>query len=179
MARLAVISDTHLTDDVLPPGLNELLGPVDVVLHCGDFYTLECYNGLNRRFRLKAVHGNSDETELVAMLPKRLTFELGGVRFGAVHKGCSLRGDVDAAAYLAREMGVEVLFVGHWHYPLMESCGEISVLCPGSPTAPKQSDPSAMLVSVEGGKWNAVNVPLGEGQCDSLRAARGFGRKLK
>ena len=41
--------------------------------------------------------------------------------------------------YLAQELGVDLLIVGHLHTPIVEESDPM-IVCPGSPTVPRLSD---------------------------------------
>ena len=162
MTRIIVISDTH--DKRLPDDLIPLLKGADMVVHAGDFASVACYEYLERLSELVAVHGNSDCAELKKRLPERITFDVEGVTIGVVHDGqLSLNGTC-GLWYLARELGVDLLIVGHLHTPIVEESDPM-IVCPGSPTVPRLSDRSAIELTVRGSRIDWRLIPLGAGAC--------------
>ncbi|NOQ47836.1 MAG: metallophosphoesterase, partial [Methanococcoides sp.] len=85
--RILAISDTHLRGGDIPPTFRGLVDDCDIIAHAGDFTSNECYNAFAATGKLKAVCGNSDDSELKKILPERLVFETEGVKIGIVHEG--------------------------------------------------------------------------------------------
>lgn len=144
--RILVVADTH---DIVPTEVLDMASEADLVVHAGDFTTTGAYEKF-QGLDLRAVHGNADEPELVERLPKNLVFEEMDHRFGVIHKPGLTIDDTTPAYYMAREMNVDVLLYGHSHAPLMEK-SEVLLVCPGSPTRPRMSDPTIALLEVDEG----------------------------
>ncbi len=53
--KLIVLSDTHLKTGVIPSQLQALLEECDLIVHAGDFNTLEAFQAFNASGKLKAV----------------------------------------------------------------------------------------------------------------------------
>jgi putative phosphoesterase len=176
MTRIVALSDTHLEKKTqLSPGLAELLSGADMILHAGDFVSLEIHSALAEIGRLEAVCGNADSPELKRLLPVRKTIEVGGIRIGLVHRA-SHSFDTTGAEMMAREMGVDVLVFGHIHRPIVEK-GDKLLICPGSPTFPRQSAPSIAELEIKDGHISGRIVPLGRPTCDYLRYAQSLAEK--
>lgn len=170
--KIIALSDTHLIGPA-PARLLDILKDADVVIHAGDFNTVEAYESVKGACReLIAVHGNCDTPALQELLPESRTFELDGVRFGLVHCGKHVT-DVTNMRYLALEMGVGVLVFGHLHRPVIHR-SDVLLVCPGSPTHPRMSDPAVMELKIEKGgvvSGNIVNVSTGS-TCGYIQFAR-------
>ncbi len=176
MTRIIALSDTHLEDyAAIPPGLSELLKGADIILHAGDFVSPEIYRALTEIGRLEAVCGNADYQELKRLLPTRRTLEVDGIRIGLVHRA-SHSFDTTGAAMMAREMDVDVLVFGHIHRPIVEKSDRL-LICPGSPTVPRQSAPSIAELEIKDGHISGRIVPLGSPTCDYLRYAESLAEK--
>ena len=171
MMKILALSDTHLSCP-LPRELLELAGKADIVVHAGDFNTLEAYESLKSGCkRLVAVHGNSDTPALRDLLPESERFVVDGIRFGVGHSG-KHTSDLTNMRYLALEMGVDVLIFGHIHRPLIDQ-SDVLLVCPGSPTHPRMSDPSVVELTVEGGKISGSIEKVSSGDvCGYLTFAR-------
>jgi putative phosphoesterase len=172
MMKIIALSDTHLTGP-LPAELLDIVRGADIVVHAGDFVTLAAYESLKGACkRLIAVHGNSDSAALHEALPASLTFETGGVKFGVVHSGKNMT-DVTNMRYLALEMGVGVLIFGHLHRPIIDR-SDVLLVCPGSPTKPRMSDPCVVELTIEKDglvSGNIINVSTGN-PCGYIQFAR-------
>lgn len=148
--KLIVLSDTHMKTGNIPPQLQSIISDCDLIVHAGDFSSLEAYEAFKATGKLKAVFGNTDTFEIRQQIPKKLKFEVEGVKIGVVHEGGLSITDMTAQGYLAREMGVDVLIFGHLHRPLIEK-KEIMLICPGSPISPRMSSPSVVELIIEKG----------------------------
>ncbi|AKB37866.1 phosphodiesterase [Methanosarcina siciliae C2J] len=166
--KLIAISDTHLKTGEVPPQLQNILKDCDLIVHAGDFSTVEAYQAFNASGKLKAVAGNADTFELRQLLPEKLKFEVEGIRIGVVHEGGLSVIDTTAQGYLAREMGVDVLIFGHLHRPLIEK-KEVILVCPGSPTKPRMSKPSAVELIIEKGSIKGRILTLEGDSCEYIR----------
>lgn len=177
MTRIIALSDTHLEGRDLPSGLSELLKDADMLIHAGDFVSPETYRALEElgQGRLEAVCGNADYPELKRLLPARRTLEVEGIRIGLVHRA-SLSFDLTGAGMMAREMDVNVLVFGHIHRPIVEK-GDRLLICPGSPTVPRQSAPTVAELEIKDGRISGRIVPLGGPTCDYLRYAEHLAKK--
>ncbi|MGM0770816.1 MAG: metallophosphoesterase [Halobacteriota archaeon] len=169
--KIIAISDTHLKGGIVPPTFKKLIDDCDIVLHAGDFTTMECYQAFASTGKLKAVHGNSDDSELKELLPEKLVFDVDGVRFGLVHEGALSIMDTTPLRYLALEMGVNVLVFGHIHRPLIEQ-SDVILICPGSPTSPRMSDPSVVEINVDNGNVSANIVEIEGHSCGYIDYSR-------
>lgn len=172
--KIIAISDTHLRGGEIPPTFKDLLDDCDMIVHAGDFISMECYQAFASTGKLKAVYGNSDDSELKEILPEKLVFDADGVRIGLVHEGALSIMDTTPLRYLALEMGVDVLIFGHIHRPLVEK-SDVILICPGSPTNPRMSDPSLIEINTDNGKISAEIVEVEGHSCGFID----FSRKLK
>jgi hypothetical protein len=170
MKRIIAISDTHLEEGSrVPKILVDLAKGADIVLHAGDFVSIEVYETFCDLGPFEAVCGNSDFPEVKALLPERRIVEVEDVRIGLVHRA-SHSSDLTGAGLLAREMEVEALVFGHIHKPLVERSPRLLV-CPGSPIAPRLSAPSVAEIVVEGKEIRGRVLPLGRPVCNYFRYA--------
>lgn len=166
--KLIALSDTHMKTGEIPPQLQDLLKECDLVVHAGDFSTLETYQAFNSSGKLKAVFGNDDTPELKRLLPERLIFEVEGVKIGVIHEGGLSVMDTTSQGYLAKEMEVDILIFGHLHRPLIEK-KDVMLVCPGSPTKPRMSSPSVVELIIENGSISGRIIPLEGDTCGYLK----------
>lgn len=173
--KLIAISDTHLKDAAFPQDLMEIIKDCDMVVHAGDFTSIDCYKTLSSAVKLKAVHGNSDDAELKKLLPEKLKFEVDGVSVGVVHQGSLSITNTTALRYLALEMGVGVLIFGHLHRPFIDK-SNVMLVCPGSPTSPRMADPTVVELIIENGSVNGRIIEIKGKSCDYLAFSRRLGK---
>lgn len=151
--NLIILSDTHIKKgqsliSSLPGELVSMIKNCDLIIHAGDFETLDCYNELLSLSGLEAVHGDTDCTELMELLPERKVIKIEGIKIGVIHKGQLTSENNDGLRYLAKEMDVDVLIFGHFHHPIAHK-SEVLLLSPGSATVPGIAEPSAIWLEIK------------------------------
>ncbi len=118
----------------LPAPVWTAVDAADVVVHAGDWITVELLDALEARAaRLVGVWGNNDGPPLRARLPEVARVTLDGLRLAVVHETGQAAGRERrcAAAY----PDVDVLVFGHSHIPWDSTTPRgIRLLNPGSPT---------------------------------------------
>jgi hypothetical protein len=122
-----------------------LLAGADLVLHGGDFVSvgfLEELKGIGPP--VEGIHGNMDEPDLKALLPKERVVEVDGLRIGMVHSAGPRVGR--EARLAARFADCEAVVYGHTHVPQFERFQHLWVLNPGSPTERRSAPVHSMLV---------------------------------
>ncbi len=175
--KIIAFSDTHIKQGSIlaqiPTGLVRLIEDADVVIHAGDFVTKEAYDELSGICRLEAVHGNMDEPALKRLLPAWKIIELEKVSFGIIHEAALSIQDTTGAWYMAKELNVDVLVFGHIHRPLIEK-SEVLLACPGSPTAPRLSEPAAIEFVIEDDGISGKVITLEGAGCGALESIKDF-----
>jgi len=176
MTRIIAISDTHLESvGDIPERLMDLAKGADMVLHAGDFVTLEVYQAFDESGNLEAVCGNSDSPEVRGTLPERRTIEVENVKLGLIHQA-SYSYDLGGVDFMAREMEVDALIFGHIHKPHVERGAKL-LICPGSPTEPRMSPPTVAEIVVNGEEIKGQIIPLGEAICNYIKYAESMAKR--
>ena len=179
--KIIAISDTHIKfgsiTDHLPGDLVDRLKKADLILHAGDFVRKKVYDELCALNRLEAVYGNMDDPELKNMLPEHKVIEIEGIKIGIIHQAALSLQDTIGTRYMAKEMGVDVLIFGHIHKPVIEK-SDVLIACPGSPTSPRMSEPSAIEFEINDGKISGNLVTFEGTLCSALDSARFFRNRL-
>jgi len=177
--KIIAISDTHIKTgslkEQLPADLLTLLKDADMILHAGDFVTKRAFDEFSALGKIEAVHGNMDDAALHKFLPERRVIEVEGLKIGIVHEASLSLQDMTGAWYLAKEMSVDVLIFGHIHRPLIEMEDSV-IACPGSPTLPRLSEPSAIEFNIEDGGITGRIITFKGTKCGALESARSFHR---
>jgi putative phosphoesterase len=152
---VAVISDTHMPRGArrLPDAFVERIRAADLLLHAGDFATLEVLRELERIGPpLVGVHGNVDTAELRRLLPAERVVEAGGARIAMVHDAGPRTGRLGR---LRRQFGdrADAVVFGHSHLPLHERAPDgFQIFNPGSPTERRRAPAHTMgMARADGG----------------------------
>jgi putative phosphoesterase len=143
---IAVISDTHLPRGArrLPDACVAAIAAADLLLHAGDFSTLEVLRELESIGPpLVGVHGNVDSADLRRLLPEERIVEAGGVRIAMLHDAGPRAGRLER---MRRRFGdrADLVVFGHSHMPLYEQAPDgFQILNPGSPTERRRAHDGA------------------------------------
>jgi uncharacterized protein len=134
--NVVVISDTHMPGRArrLPRPLVGALERADLIVHAGDFATVDTLALLRGFAPVQGVYGNVDEPELRRLLPRRLRFQVEGRWIGLVHGDSSALPTVRRARVEFVDEEVDLIVFGHSHKPLLRREGELLLFNPGSPT---------------------------------------------
>ena len=161
---IAVISDTHLPRGArrLPDACVERIAAADLLLHAGDFSTLDVLHDLEAIGPpVVGVHGNVDSAELRRVLPAERVVEAGGARIAMVHDAGPRAGRLERLRACFGERADLVVF-GHSHMPLHQQAGDgLQIFNPGSPTERRRAPAHTMgLVRAGAGSLNCELVDL-------------------
>ena len=150
MPKLLLISDTHVPARArdLPAPVWAAVGEADVVVHAGDWVSVELLDALEARAaRLVGVWGNNDGPPLRARLPEVARVTLDGLRLAVVHETGQAAGRERrcAAAY----PDVDVLVFGHSHIPWDTTAPTgLRLINPGSPTDRRRQPHGTFVTAV-------------------------------
>jgi uncharacterized protein len=151
---VAVISDTHMPRGgrALPDRFVELIRGADLLLHAGDFVTVEVLRELERIGPpLVGVHGNVDTAELRRLVPAERVVGVEDARIAIVHDAGPAAGRLER---MRRRYGdvADALVFGHSHLPLHERADDgFQIFNPGSPTDRRRAPDHTMgLAEVQG-----------------------------
>jgi uncharacterized protein len=162
---IAVISDTHLPRGArrLPRACVELIVRADLLVHAGDFVTVELLRELEALGPpVAAVHGNVDSAELCRLLPPERIVEAERTRIALLHDAGPRRGRLER---LRRRFGdrAQAVVFGHSHLPLHETCEDgFQIFNPGSPTDRRRAPAHTMgIARVDGCRVEFELIELG------------------
>ena len=144
---IAVISDTHLPRGArrLPDACVERIAAADLLLHAGDFSTLDVLRELEAIGPpVAGVHGNVDSADLRRLLPPERVVEADGARIAMLHDAGPRAGRLER---MRRRFGdrAEIVVFGHSHLPLHEQAPDgFQIFNPGSPTERRRAPAHTM-----------------------------------
>jgi putative phosphoesterase len=161
---LAVIADTHLPRGTrrLPDACVERIAAADLLLHAGDFITIDVLRVLEAIGPpVVGVYGNVDTSELRRMLPAERVVSAGGARIALVHDAGARRGRLERMRGRFGDRAEAIVF-GHSHLPLHEIGADgFQIFNPGSPTERRRAPAHTMgMARVEGGRVEFELVEL-------------------
>ncbi|RFU64205.1 metallophosphoesterase family protein [Bacillus sp. V59.32b] len=134
--KIVIISDTHMPKMAkkLPDSLVEGLKGADLIIHAGDWQTLDVYDELSQYTTVEGVSGNVDGTDIKEKFGEKIILELNGKRIGVVHghgkKGTTEKRAIDAF----KDEHMDMIIFGHSHIPVKKEMDGVLLLNPGSPT---------------------------------------------
>lgn len=134
--KVVVTADTHLTKKrkPLPDRLVQELHKADLIIHAGDWMSIEVYHELEQFAPVKGVYGNADETDITEKVPWKDIIEVGGYTIGLTHG----HGEKKTTETRVRDAfagdEVDIIIFGHSHIPMLRYINKTLLLNPGSPT---------------------------------------------
>ena len=146
--RILVISDSHgRNDDVA--GVIEQVGPIDMLIHCGDVERGDDYIRSLVDCPVHMVSGNNDYN---LDLPAQDIFNIGDYKVLVVHGHTFYvyRG-VERLKQYALQNGIDIVMFGHTHKPYIEIDEDVTILNPGSVSYPRQPDhmPTFLIMEID------------------------------
>ena len=134
--RIGVFSDTHLADspearEFLLDVVENLLAPVDMILHAGDLVDpalLEVFAG----YKVHAVRGNMDPP--APQVPIKKVIDVNGFKIGLIHGWGPAAGLEERVHGAFRPLPLDCLVYGHSHVPVCHERHGIRFFNPGSAT---------------------------------------------
>lgn len=129
--KIGVVSDTHSRD--LPPQMMKDLEGVDLIVHTGDFCSVQDVQRFRKINKLEAVYGNMDEPEVRKLFPRRKIIEVGPIKIGLFHGEGPRPGVLETVKREFQKDRIDVAIFGHSHQPLNEVKDGVLFFNPGSP----------------------------------------------
>lgn len=166
---IGVISDTHIPERArkIPDMVFDLFKDVDLILHAGDLVSIDVLKQLEKQAPTRCVQGNMDYYYGLK-LPKKDIINVEDFKIGLNHGEVYPRGDTQQLKYIAQEMGVGILITGHTHWAFIKKFDDVILLNPGSPTVPRMSDPSLMIIEIENNTLESRIIKIGDSNCKIL-----------
>src|SRR5574341_1443624 len=118
MTKLWVISDTHIPERArkLPEQFIKQIKPEDLILHAGDFTSLEVLEQLKNLGKVYGVWGNMDEGNIKKLLPETEILEIEGKKIGIFH-GYGEPEGLEKKVYDKFNQKPDAIVFGHSHAP--------------------------------------------------------------
>jgi putative phosphoesterase len=149
MARLLILSDTHVPDFArqLPVWVLRLATGADFVVHAGDATQAAVLDQLAEHAPVVSVLGNVDHHDVAAWGATPIAaLDVGGVAVAVIHDAGPRAGR--EARLRRRFPEADVAVFGHSHIPELRQAGGVWFINPGSPTW-KRREPGPTVVVAE------------------------------
>lgn len=145
--KILVVSDTHRRHDNYFKAL-ELEKPLDMVIHCGDAEGSEYLIEEAAGCPLLIVLGNND---FFSNLPREIETEIGGKKVLVTHgHNYYISMGSEQLKDEARSRGMDIVFFGHTHRPVVDREKDLIAVNPGSLSYPRQDGKRPSYVVMEG-----------------------------
>ncbi|WP_044022148.1 metallophosphoesterase family protein [Bacillus sp. SG-1] len=133
--KMIVISDTHMPNrgQEFPPVLIKELKSADLIIHAGDWNTIDVYEKLKGFGRVEGVYGNTDQQEILETFPKKMVLNAEGYSIGVVH-GDGKGKTTEKRALEAFDERPDIIIFGHSHIPYARYSQGTLLFNPGSAT---------------------------------------------
>ncbi|MCP3026936.1 metallophosphoesterase family protein [Halobacillus sp. A5] len=134
--EIVVVADTHLPkgNREIPGKLKKEMKKADLVIHAGDWQTIDVYEQFREFGELAGVYGNIDHDEIKEVVPRRELLHIKGFTIGVVH-GHGEKKTTEKRVYEEfAEDEPDVIIFGHSHLPLLRFMKKTMLFNPGSAT---------------------------------------------
>ncbi|QSS98569.1 metallophosphoesterase family protein [Pontibacillus sp. ALD_SL1] len=132
--RIIVVSDTHMPKKgrAFPVSFIRELRDVDLIIHAGDWSSIEIYETLAYYGDVKGVQGNVEEDDILEFLPEKLLLEIDGYKIGVVHGHGEKKTTEKRVIEAFEREEVDLIIFGHSHLPLTRWVKKTLLFNPGS-----------------------------------------------
>ncbi|MBM7869911.1 putative phosphoesterase [Clostridium pascui] len=134
--KIGVTADTHLSKH--PEKIEEIIkryfSDVDLIIHLGDFTSIEVLHKMQKYKKVIAVYGNNDKGKLTEELRQSEIINIEGYKIGLYHGHGSGENTMDRAYNEFEKDKVDIVIFGHSHQPIIKTKRKTLLINPGSPT---------------------------------------------
>lgn len=132
--KVGIISDTHIKKNInsFMCLIDTYLREVDLIIHAGDYTSLEALEVTKKYKKFVGVWGNVDGPEIRSLLKEKEIILLEGYRIGIFHGHGTKGYTFDRVYEVFKEDDVDIIIFGHSHQPLVRTKNGILMINPGS-----------------------------------------------
>lgn len=160
MKKVIILSDTHIPARAkqLPEKLLAACEGADLILHAGDWQTLDVYFELSAYAETVGVAGNVDPWEIADRFGKKKNLAFEDVKIGIIH-GDGAGKTTEQRAFEAFENDdVDLIIFGHSHIPLNKKRDGKILFNPGSPTDKRLQPQYSFGILEIGEQWTLQHI---------------------
>ncbi|MBB6454767.1 hypothetical protein HNQ94_003256 [Salirhabdus euzebyi] len=132
--KVVVISDTHMPKRGMrfPQTLLKALSDADLIIHLGDWLSIDVYEKLKQFGRIEGVHGNVDTEEIKQLFPAKKILKINEIKIGIVHGHGDKKTTEKRVLEAFEGEEVDCILFGHSHMPLLKFNNKTLLFNPGS-----------------------------------------------
>lgn len=155
--KILIVSDSHGRIYNFSKIIDKV-GPLDMVIHLGDFEGHEDEIELLSNCTTQFISGNND---FFSSLDKEKVISIGGYTVFMTHgHRYGVNSGIDRLVCIGKEHGANIVMFGHTHKPLLEKVDGIYVVNPGSISQPRQEGRLASYIIMEIDRFGDVHFTL-------------------
>ncbi|MCM3612050.1 metallophosphoesterase [Planococcus sp. MERTA32b] len=160
MKKVLILSDTHIPARAkkLPRILLDACEEADLILHAGDWQTLDVFFELSAYTETIGVAGNVDPWEIVDRFGKKKIVTVENLKIGIVHGDGISKTTEQRAVEAFAEDEVDLIIFGHSHIPIMKEINGVVLFNPGSPTDKRRQPQYSFGILETGEEWKLRHV---------------------
>lgn len=146
--KVLIVSDTHRHNENFFTVM-EKVGPVDMVVHCGDVEGAEAIITEAAGCPVEMVQGNND---FWSGMPREKEFFIGDYKVFLTHgHNYYVSMNYEMIKQEARAREADIVMCGHTHKPVIDIGGRVTVINPGSLSYPRQEGrkPSYIIMEID------------------------------
>lgn len=146
--KILVVSDTHRRNENFLKVMDKV-GPVDMVVHCGDVEGSEAVIEEAAGCPVQMVRGNND---FLSLMKKEKEFRIGKYKVWLTHgHNYCVSMNYEIIKQEARDREVDIVMCGHTHKPVVDIGHDLTLINPGSMSYPRQEGrrPSYILMEID------------------------------
>ena len=155
--KIMIVSDSHGEMSNVTKAIKQEK-PIDILIHCGDTEGTEGDISLLAECPIYAVRGNND---YFTRLSRELEFEICGRKVMVTHGHYySVSMGPERLIEEASARGLDIVFYGHTHRPLIEQVDGMYVVNPGSIAYPRQEGRKRTYAIMNIDKNNKIGIEI-------------------
>ncbi|KAJ49178.1 hypothetical protein BD780_003142 [Clostridium tetanomorphum] len=133
--KIGIISDTHITkhSEDINKIIDKYFKEVDMIIHVGDFNSIDVINNIKKKKKFVGVYGNNDSSSVKQYLNEKEIISVEGYKIGLFHGHGDKKNVIDRAYEKFKDNKVDIIIFGHSHQPIIKTKNKILMLNPGSP----------------------------------------------
>lgn len=134
--KIIVIGDTHIPKKAkeIPDIVKEECISADLIIHVGDWQTIEVYKYLTSLGDVEGVYGNVDCPELLNILPSKKIICINQKHIGIIHGHGHSKTTEKRVISAFEDEKIDCILFGHSHIPVHKYINNILLFNPGSAT---------------------------------------------
>jgi uncharacterized protein len=140
--KLVVLSDTHIPKKAktLPKRLMNEIKDADLIIHAGDWQSVDVFHELKSFAKVEGVFGNVDGPEIQELFNDKVMVQADGFKIGITHGHGKGKTTEKRALQAFDGKDVDCIIFGHSHIPVKRYEDGILLFNPGSPTEKRRQE---------------------------------------